>query len=161
MRALTEPPTEGRVHFRIGRKDRLSLYRDRGESWDRVCLKALAWLLHHRDPRQPLLDPPLEHRLRADLAALDATGVPTLWVKVAPIEDAAVLHACRHLPRTRIQLIVAEADPEAFLARIRKHVHYRYAHDHLEVVNFRVPLADWVDPEDLQIPDDAMTTWTL
>jgi hypothetical protein len=47
------------------------------------------------------------------------------------------------------------------MARIRKHVHYRYAHDHLEVVNFRVPLADWVDPEDLHIPDDAMTTWTL
>lgn len=161
MRSLTEPPAQGRVHFRIGRKDRLSLFRERGETWDRVCLRALAWLLHYRDARSPVLDPPLEHRLRADLAAFDATGAPTLWVKVAPIDEAAILHACRHLPRTRIQLLVSEEDPEAFVARVRKHVHYRYAHDHLEIVNFLPPLEAWLDPEDLRIPDDAMTTWLL
>ncbi|MEB3298702.1 MAG: hypothetical protein VKO21_04380 [Candidatus Sericytochromatia bacterium] len=157
MRTSLEPPVEGRVHFRIGRRERLSLYRARGESWERVCLKALAWVLHMRDPRPLQWEPPLEPRLRADLAAVDATGAPTLWVKVAPIDEAAVLHACRHLPRARIQLVVSEEDPEAFLARLRKHVHYRYAHDHLEVVNFKAPLAEWFDPEDLHIPEDAFS----
>ena len=161
MRVPGNQPVEGRVQFRIGRRDRVSVYKERSESWNRVCLKALAWLEHHRDPRPLAWDPPLEPRLRADLAALDPTGVPTLWVRVEPFDDAAILHACRHLPRTRIELVMSVEDPEAVVARIRKHVHYRYAHDHLVVVNYAAPLEDWLDPDDLHVPEGVRQTFAL
>ncbi len=143
------------MRFRFGRRDQLVLYKQKGESLSHVFLKAAAYALFFRSVEGLAVDPKLRFKYPADLAAVDATGDPTFWVIVEDVSLPRLEWTLKHVPASEVVLVIEGGDLDKLVATIRRGIHYRYTHRRLVLYHFVQPVADWLDPEGVEIPDGA------
>ncbi|MBM3275582.1 MAG: YaeQ family protein [Candidatus Sericytochromatia bacterium] len=151
-----EGETEGRFRFRLGRRDQIVLYKHKDETASHVLLKAAAYALYFRECENLQLNPRLDYKVQPDLAALDLEGQPRLWIQCINGRDVIDLeYICKHVPAEAVILLAEEEDTEALVARVKRRVHFKYAAAKLRVINFHEPVADWLDPENVEVPTSA------
>ncbi|MBM3270438.1 MAG: YaeQ family protein [Candidatus Sericytochromatia bacterium] len=150
---------EGRFRYRIGRRDQIVLFKKKGESAAHLHLKAIAYALFFRDCQNLQMNPRLDYRVQPDLAAINLEGQPEIWIHCANGRNVEqdLEYICKHVPAREVVLIAEEEDTDLLIERLRKKVHFRYATDKLRVINFHPPVADWLDPENLDVPSDSYT----
>jgi len=143
---------QGQVRFRFGRREQVVLYKKKDETIRHLLLKAAAYALFHRDHEGLEFDTKLRYKFPGDLVAVDATGEPTFWVVVDDLNLVRLEYTVRHV-HAPVVLLLQEPDLEAVVALIRRNVHYKYTHRHLTLYNFVEPVEEWLDPEQVVIPD--------
>lgn len=136
----------------------LHLFKARGESTHQVYLKVLAYAfwLEYGDLT---FDPKTDYKLDPAVAALDWTGEVRLWIHVGPLPFDKLEYLLRHTDAEEVCWVLeaegadAQTELEALLARVRRHIHYRYTDRKLRVLMFE-PIDPWFDPAHVA-PDPA------
>jgi len=152
---ISELETKGHLRFRFGRRDQLVLYKQKGETLAHVFLKAAAYALFYRSVEGLAVDPKLRFKFPADLAAVEPTGDPTFWVIVEDTALPRLEWTLKHVPASEVVLVTEGGDLDKLVATIRRGIHYRYTHKRLVLYHFVQPVADWLDPEGVEIPEGS------
>ncbi len=147
---------EGRFRFRVGRRDQIVLFKQKGESPSHIRLKAIAYALFFRDCDNLQIDPRLDYKVHPDLASLNLEGEPDVWIQCVNGRDVEdVEYICKHSPAREVVLVAEVQDTKELINRLKKRVHYRYLADKLRLINFSQPVEDWLDPDNLDVPADS------
>jgi hypothetical protein len=150
---------EGRFRYRIGRRDQIVLFKHKGETTAHLDLKAIAYALFFRDCQNLQMNPRTDYRVQPDLADIDMEGRPDLWIQCVNGRNVEqdLEYICKHVPAREVVLVAEEQDTDRLVERLKKKVHYRYSADKLKVINFHPPVADWLDPDNVDVPSDSYT----
>lgn len=157
---FTEVETQGQVRFRLGRRNQLVLYKQKDESSRHLLLKVAAFALFHREHEGLSFEVRPRAKMAADLAAFDLTGEPSFWVIVDDCSAARLEYVLRHV-HCPVALVLQQPDLQAVVVELRRAIHYRYTHGHLTLYNFLEPVAAWLDPEDVAIPEGSYDTFSF
>lgn len=128
------------------------LFKHKDETTRHLLLKAAAFGMFYREHENLTFDTKVRFKYPADLAALDLAGDPTFWVVVDDLNPNRLEAVCRHV-HAPIALVLQVPDLETIVSTLRRAIHYRYTHGHLRVYNFVMPVEEWLDPENVLIPD--------
>ncbi len=105
------------------------------------------------------MSPRVDYRIQPDLAAIDLEGKPEIWIQCGNGRNLEqdLEYICKHVPAREVVLVAEEQDTESLVERLKKKVHYRYTADKLKVINFHPPVANWLDPDNVDVPSDSYT----
>lgn len=140
-------------HFRI-HDARHTIFKDRGESYVHVLLKATAYFLYAPTYDTLTLDPPAYRKHKPDVAAFNYAGEPLFWAECGDTGKDKLDFALKHSGARDVALLQTEPidEMEAFA---RKAIHYRYLdrltliHVPPEILGYVDPYHFWIDESDL------------
>jgi hypothetical protein len=134
----------------------LHLFKSRGESTHHVYLKVLAFAFW-QEVGDLSFDPRTNHKLGPAVASLDWAGAIRLWVHVGALALDKLEHVLRHSGAEETCWVLeadgedVDAELEALVQRIRRHIHYKYTDRRLRVLLF-APLETWFEPSHVTLP---------
>lgn len=144
------------LRFRVDRKP-LHIFKHKGESTHQVFLKVLAYAFY-ADRAELTFDPKTDSKLQPTLAEIDYTGEVKRWVHVGLPPLDKLEYVLRHSSADEV-CVVLECPSDAgdhddtlslhveeLVARIKRHIHYRYTTGKLKLLVFE-SLERWFDPE--------------
>lgn len=139
----------------------LHIFKARGESTHQAWLKALSYAFW-REYGPLTFDPNTDYKINPHVACLDLTGEVRLWVHTGPWALDKLEYVLRHADADDVCWVFEGpegADREAlrddcaqWVARIKRHIHYRYTTKKLKLLLF-TPLEPWFDPEQVTLPE--------
>lgn len=166
-----------KMEFRVGR-ERVSLFKEKGEAAAAVALKVWAWHVAKEAPHLLglpegltwALEPKLSGRgAKPSVAGFGPDGSLVAWVATQALHPDDLLHALKQRSLEKLVLVEAPPVPEEELLALdqealaealapaiawyRKHVHFRYATGRLALVRV-APLESWLNPQAVEVSPD-------
>ena len=147
------------LKFRV-KRETLHLFKAKGESTYQVYLKVLAYAFYGSQ-YDLTIDPRIDCKYQPHVASIDLTGGVRFWAHCGPIAMDHLAYVLKHSHADEVVLVeehqAGEEDPDFTeldftdrVARLRRHLHYRYTDGKLRILSFRA-LDEWLDPEDVEI----------
>lgn len=140
----------------------LHIFKARGESLHQAYLKALSYAFW-REYGPLTFEPKTDYKIDPHVACLDLTGEARLWVQIGPCSLETLEYVLRHTDAKDVCWVMEspqastrdelQAECEEWIARIKRHIHYRYTTKKLKLLLF-TPLDNWFDPHHVD-PTDA------
>lgn len=139
-------------HFRLNGTSQ-TVFKPKDVPYSRVLLKAMGYYLFHDKYPHLEVDPAPYRKHQADLLARDPFGEPLFWGYARePVWDE-LMFVLRHVSPQEVVILRIGEETEAFMAKVRKHVHYKNRQP-LSVITFSPDVGYLVDLDHVYVSPD-------
>lgn len=149
---------ERKYRFHLDPRHPITIFKRKGEPVDHVILKALAYAIYW-PTHEVSLDVRFSGKYQPDLAALDLSGDPILWIECGQADADKLEYALKHTHAPEV-VLVTRGPIGPVVEDLRKKIHYRYTRGRLKVIAFLMPLEEFcLDP--VEVPLGSYETYSF